>query len=419
MDFELSPVASELRERLLAFMDERVYPAEQVARDQMAASGDPHHHPAVLEELKREARERGLWNLFLPHRTEWTDGLSNTDYAPLAEITGRSPLAPEAINCSAPDTGNMEILTMFGTDEQKERWLQPLLEGEIRSCFAMTEPEVASSDATNIRCRIERQGDEYVINGHKWWTSGAASSRCKVAILMGKTDPEAPTYLQQSMVLVPMDAPGVEVVRNLTVFGYTDREGHCEVRFDDVRVPVSNLLGEEGGGFAIAQARLGPGRIHHCMRCLGAAERALELMCRRVRERTAFGKPIADQGVVQQWIADSRIEIDQARLLTLQAAWLMDTVGNKGARTEISAIKVAAPSTALRVIDWAIQAHGGMGVSGDVPLAAMYAGIRTLRIADGPDEVHRQVIARRELRKYEASTPAADTPTSGDLGVAR
>ena len=419
MDFELSPVAQELRERLLAFMDERVYPAEQVARDQMAASGDPHHHPAVLEELKREARERGLWNLFLPHRTEWTDGLSNTDYAPLAEITGRSPLAPEAINCSAPDTGNMEILTMFGTDEQKERWLQPLLEGEIRSCFAMTEPEVASSDATNIRCRIERQGDEYVINGHKWWTSGAASSRCKVAILMGKTDPEAPTYLQQSMVLVPMDAPGVEVVRNLTVFGYTDREGHCEVRFDDVRVPVSNLLGEEGGGFAIAQARLGPGRIHHCMRCLGAAERALELMCRRVRERTAFGKPIADQGVVQQWIADSRIEIDQARLLTLQAAWLMDTVGNKGARTEISAIKVAAPSTALRVIDRAIQAHGGMGVSGDVPLAAMYAGIRTLRIADGPDEVHRQVIARRELRKHEASTPAADTPTSGDLGVAR
>ncbi|MFN8038809.1 MAG: acyl-CoA dehydrogenase family protein [Acidimicrobiales bacterium] len=419
MDFELSPVARELQERLLAFMDERVYPAEQVARDQMAASGDPHHHPAVLEELKREARERGLWNLFLPHRTEWTEGLSNTDYAPLAEITGRSPLGPEAINCSAPDTGNMEILTMFGTDEQKERWLQPLLEGEIRSCFAMTEPEVASSDATNIRCRIERQGDEYVINGHKWWTSGAASKRCKVAILMGKTDPDAPTYLQQSMVLVPMDTPGVQVVRNLPVFGYTDREGHCEVLFEDVRVPVTNLLGEEGGGFAIAQARLGPGRIHHCMRCLGAAERALELMCRRVRERVAFGKPLADQGVIQQWIADSRIEIDQTRLLTLQAAWLMDTVGNKGARTEISAIKVAAPSTALRVIDRAIQAHGGMGVSGDVPLAAMYAGIRTLRIADGPDEVHRQVIARRELRKYESSTPAADTPTSGDLGVAR
>jgi len=419
MDFELSPVAGELRERLLAFMDERVYPAEQVARDQMAASGDPHHHPAVLEELKQEARERGLWNLFLPHRTEWTEGLSNTDYAPLAEITGRSPLGPEAINCSAPDTGNMEILTMFGTDEQKERWLQPLLEGEIRSCFAMTEPEVASSDATNIRCRIERQGDEYVINGHKWWTSGAASKRCKVAILMGKTDPEAPTYLQQSMVLVPMDTPGVQVVRNLPVFGYTDREGHCEVRFDDVRVPVTNLLGEEGGGFAIAQARLGPGRIHHCMRCLGAAERALELMCRRVRERVAFGKTLADQGVIQQWIADSRIEIDQTRLLTLQAAWLMDTVGNKGARTEISAIKVAAPSTALRVIDRAIQAHGGMGVSNDVPLAAMYAGIRTLRIADGPDEVHRQVIARRELRKYETSTPATDTPTSGDLGVAR
>ncbi len=419
MDFELSPVAKDLQARLLAFMDERVYPAEQVYRDQMAASGDPHHHPPVIEELKREARDRGLWNLFLPHETEWTEGLSNTDYAPLAEITGRSPLAPEAINCSAPDTGNMEILTMFGTPEQKEQWLQPLLEGEIRSCFAMTEPEVASSDATNIRCRIERRGDEYVINGHKWWTSGAASHRCKVAILMGKTDPDAPTYLQQSMVLVPMDTPGVTVVRNLPVFGYTDREGHCEVLFEDVRVPVTNVLGEEGGGFAIAQARLGPGRIHHCMRCLGAAERALELLCRRVRERVAFGKPIADQGVVQQWIADSRLEIDQARLLTLQAAWLMDTVGNKGARTEISAIKVAAPNAALRVIDRAIQAHGGMGVSGDTPLAAMYAGIRTLRIADGPDEVHRQVIARRELRKYESSAPATDAPTSGDLGVSR
>ncbi|MEZ5145060.1 MAG: acyl-CoA dehydrogenase family protein [Acidimicrobiales bacterium] len=419
MDFELSPVAKDLQARLLAFMDERVYPAEQVYRDQMAASGDPHHHPPVIEELKREARDRGLWNLFLPHETEWTEGLSNTDYAPLAEITGRSPLAPEAINCSAPDTGNMEILTMFGTPEQKEQWLQPLLEGEIRSCFAMTEPEVASSDATNIRCRIERRGDEYVINGHKWWTSGAASHRCKVAILMGKTDPDAPTYLQQSMVLVPMDTPGVTVVRNLPVFGYTDREGHCEVLFEDVRVPVTNVLGEEGGGFAIAQARLGPGRIHHCMRCLGAAERALELLCRRVRERVAFGKPIADQGVVQQWIADSRLEIDQARLLTLQAAWLMDTVGNKGARTEISAIKVAAPNAALRVIDRAIQAHGGMGVSGDTPLAAMYAGIRTLRIADGPDEVHRQVIARRELRKYEPSAPATDAPTSGDLGVSR
>ncbi|WP_208027572.1 acyl-CoA dehydrogenase family protein [Rhabdothermincola sediminis] len=419
MDFELSPTAQDLRERLLAFMEERVYPAEAVYREQMAAAGDPHHHPAIIEELKAEARSRGLWNLFLPHKTEWTDGLSNTDYAPLAEITGRSPLAPEALNCSAPDTGNMEILTMFGTPEQKERWLQPLLEGEIRSCFAMTEPEVASSDATNIRCEIRREGDEYVINGHKWWISGAASHRCKVAILMGKTDPEAPIHLQQSMVLVPLDTPGVTIMRNLPVFGYEDREGHCEILFEDVRVPVSNLLGEEGGGFAIAQARLGPGRIHHCMRALGAAERALELMCRRVRDRVAFGKTLAEQGVIQQWIADSRIEIDQARLLTLYAAWLMDTVGNRGARTEISAIKVVAPNVALRVVDRAIQAHGGAGVSNDVPLAAMYAGLRTLRLADGPDEVHRMVIARRELRKYEAGTAPASATTSGDLGVAR
>jgi acyl-CoA dehydrogenase len=419
MDFELSPTAQDLRERLLAFMDEKVYPAEAVYRDQMAAAGDPHHHPAIIEELKADARARGLWNLFLPHKTDWTDGLSNTDYAPLAEITGRSPLAPEALNCSAPDTGNMEILTMFGTPEQKERWLQPLLEGEIRSCFAMTEPEVASSDATNIRCEIRREGDEYVINGHKWWISGAASHRCKVAIVMGKTDPEAPIHLQQSMVLVPLDTPGVTIVRNLPVFGYEDREGHCEILFEDVRVPVSNLLGDEGGGFAIAQARLGPGRIHHCMRALGAAERALELMCRRVRDRVAFGKALAEQGVIQQWIADSRIEIDQARLLTLYAAWLMDTVGNRGARTEISAIKVVAPNVALRVVDRAIQAHGGAGVSNDVPLAAMYAGLRTLRLADGPDEVHRMVIARRELRKYEAGATPAPATTSGDLGVAR
>lgn len=419
MDFELSPTAKELQARLLAFMDECVYPAEPVYRQQMVEAGDPHAHPQIIEDLKAEARSRGLWNLFLPHKTEWTDGLSNTDYAPLAEITGRSGLAPEALNCSAPDTGNMEILTMFGTAEQKERWLQPLLEGEIRSCFAMTEPAVASSDATNIRCEIRREGDEYVINGRKWWTSGAASHRCKVAILMGKTDPEAPTHLQQSMVLVPLDTPGVTIVRNLPVFGYQDREGHCEVLFEDVRVPVTNLLGEEGGGFAIAQARLGPGRIHHCMRCIGAAERALELMCRRVRDRVAFGKTLAEQGVIREWIADSRIELDQARLLTMYAAWLMDTVGNKGARTEISAIKVVAPNVALKVIDRAIQAHGGAGVSDDVPLAAMYAGIRTLRLADGPDEVHRLVIARRELRKYEASSAAADTPTSGDLGVAR
>jgi acyl-CoA dehydrogenase len=418
MDFSFSPEATDLRERLVAFMDERVIPAEAVYREQMAASGDPHFHPPVIEELKAEARTRGLWNLFLPHATEWTAGLSNLDYAPLAEIMGRSHLASEACNCSAPDTGNMEILTMFGTPEQKERWLVPLLEGEIRSCFAMTEPDVASSDATNIQCSIRREGDEYVINGRKWWTSGAASSRCKVAILMGKTDPDAPTHLQQSMVLVPLDTPGVVIERALPVFGYQDREGHCEITFTDVRVPVSNILGEEGGGFAMAQARLGPGRIHHCMRTIGAAERALELMCRRVVDREAFGKPLASQGVIQEWIAESRIEIDQARLLTLYAAWLMDNVGNKAARTEISAIKVVAPNVALRVIDRAIQAHGGGGVSDDFPLAAMYAGIRTLRIADGPDEVHRMVIARRELRRVAEAT-GTDWATSGDLGVAR
>jgi acyl-CoA dehydrogenase len=401
MEFELSPTAEKLRETLLTFMDERVYPAEPVYRDEIRASGDPHHHPQVMEELKAEARARGLWNLFLPHRTQWTEGLSNLDYAPLAEVMGRSPLAPEACNCSAPDTGNMEILTMFGTPEQQERWLHPLLEGEIRSAFAMTEPAVASSDATNISCRIERDGDDYVINGRKWWISGAADARCAVFILMGKTDPDAPTHRQQSMILVPRDTPGVTVMRALPVFGYQDQEGHCEIDFHDVRVPASNLLGEEGGGFAIAQARLGPGRIHHCMRVIGVAERALELMCRRVKSRVAFGKTLAEQGVIQEWIADSRMEIEQARLLTLKAAWLMDTVGNKGARIEISAIKVIVPNMALRVIDRAIQAHGGMGVSDDVPLAAMYAGVRTLRLADGPDEVHRMQVARRELRRYE------------------
>jgi acyl-CoA dehydrogenase len=403
MDFALSPTAQRLQDELLAFMDEWVYPNEAVYREQIESSGDPHLHPPIMEELKAQARARGLWNLFLPHKTEWTDGLSNLDYAPLAEITGRSHLAPEALNCSAPDTGNMEILTQFGTPEQKERWLQPLLEGEIRSCFAMTEPAVASSDATNIECSIRREGDEYVINGRKWWISGAADARCKVAILMGKTDPDAPRHLQQSMVLVPMDSPGLTNVRALPVFGYMDQEGHCELVFEDVRVPTSNVLGEEGGGFAIAQARLGPGRIHHCMRTIGAAERALELMCRRVTQRVAFGKSLAEQGVIQEWIADSRMEIEQARLLTFKAAWLMDTVGNKGARIEISAIKVAVPNMALRVIDRAIQAHGAMGVSADVPLAAMYAGIRTLRLADGPDEVHRMQVARRELRKHVAS----------------
>ncbi len=408
MDFAFSPRSIELQEQLLDFMDRHVYPAEDVYREQMEQSGDPHFHPPVIEVLKAEARRRGLWNLFLPHRTEWTEGLPNLDYAPLAEITGRSiELAPEALNCSAPDTGNMELLTLFGTPEQKERWLHPLLEGEIRSAFAMTEPAVASSDATNIACRIERHGDEYVINGRKWWTSGASSHRCRLLIVMGKTDPDGPRHVQQSMVLVPIDTPGVTVVRSLPVFGYQDREGHAEITFDDVRVPVANLLGDEGGGFAMAQARLGPGRIHHCMRCIGIAERALELMCRRVTGRVAFGKPLAEQGVIQEWIADSRIEIEQARLLTLKAAWLMDTVGNKGAATEVSAIKVVAPNMALRVVDRAIQAHGGGGVSDDFPLAAMWAGLRTLRFADGPDEVHRRQLSRRELRRYqEGARPA-------------
>jgi acyl-CoA dehydrogenase len=402
MDFALSPTAEKSRTDLEGFMDDCVYPSEETYRRQLEESGDPHLHAPVLDDLKVEARKRGLWNLFLPHATEWTDGLSNLDYAPLAEVTGHSHLAPEALNCAAPDTGNMEILTMFGTDAQKERWLRPLLEGEIRSCFAMTEPAVASSDATNIALRIEREGDDYVLNGRKWWISGAARERCKVAIVMGKTNPEAPPHRQQSMILVPMDSPGLTNLRALPVFGYQDNDGHCELVFEDVRVPADNLLGEEGGGFAMAQARLGPGRIHHCMRAIGVAERALEAMCRRVRSRVAFGRPLAEQGVIQEWIADSRIEIEQVRLLTLKAAWLMDNVGNKGARIEISAIKVAAPNMALRVIDRAIQAHGAMGVSEDVPLASMYAHMRTLRLADGPDEVHRMSVARRELRKYES-----------------
>ncbi|MGH9136052.1 MAG: acyl-CoA dehydrogenase family protein [Acidimicrobiales bacterium] len=405
MDFSLSPKCEELRGRLLAFMDEAVYPSEPVFAEQMATSGDPHHHPKVMEELKAEARSRGLWNLFLPHQTQWTDGLSNLDYAPLAEVMGRSPIASEACNCSAPDTGNMEILTMFGTAEQQERWLHPLLEGEIRSCFAMTEPAVASSDATNIATSIERHDDEWVINGHKWFISGAASERCTIAIVMGKTDPDGPPHLQQSMVLVPTDTPGLQVLRNMEVFGYTDPEGHVEMVFDDVRVPADNLLGPEHGGFQIAQARLGPGRIHHCMRTIGAAERALELLCRRVQGRQAFGKRLADQGVIQEWIADARIDIDQSRLYTLYAAWLMGTAGNKAARTEIAGIKVAVPRLALRIIDHAIQAHGAAGVSQDTPLARMYAWIRCLRLADGPDEVHRMTIARRELRKHEAPAP--------------
>jgi acyl-CoA dehydrogenase len=400
MDFELSSQATELRERLLDFMDSHVYPAEAVYEEQLRASGDPHFHPPVMEELKEEARRRGLWNLFLPHETEWGGGLSNLDYAPLAEVTGRSAIAPEAVNCSAPDTGNMEILTMFGTDEQKERWLRPLLDGEIRSCFAMTEPDVASSDATNIECRIETDGDDYVINGRKWWISGAGSARCKVSIVMGKTNLDAPPHQQQSMVLVPMDTAGVTVVRDLLVFGYNDPEGHCEVRFEDVRVPCVNLLGEEGRGFAIAQARLGPGRIHHCMRSVGAAERAFELMCRRAHERTPFGRPLAEQGVIREWVADSRIEIEQTRLLTLNTAWMMDRYDNKVARHLISAIKIAAPNMALRVIDRAIQVHGGGGISQDFPLARMYSWQRALRFADGPDEVHRRALGRMELARF-------------------
>jgi acyl-CoA dehydrogenase len=333
--------------------------------------------------------------------TPWTpEPLTNLDYAYLAEITGRSHLAPEALNCSAPDTGNMEVLALFGTEAQKEEWLVPLLEGRIRSAFAMTEPDVASSDATNIQLSIRREGDEYVLNGRKWWISGAASHRCAVYIVMGKTDPEAPRHQQQSMILVPADTPGLTNVRPLPVFGYQDREGHCELRFEDVRVPVSNLIGEEGSGFAIAQARLGPGRIHHCMRCIGVAERALEAMCRRVLDRVAFGRPLAEQGVIREWIADSRLEIEQARLLTLKAAHLMDTVGHQGAAIEISGIKVVAPNTALRVVDRAIQAHGAGGVSDDFPLARMWAGLRTLRFADGPDEVHRRQVARQELGRY-------------------
>jgi acyl-CoA dehydrogenase len=410
MDFELSDRCKELRERLLAFMDEHVYPAEAVYHEQLLASGDPHSHPPVMEELKERARDLGLWNLFLPEPADEVDapGLSNVDYAPLAEIMGRSHIASEACNCAAPDTGNMEVLNLFGTPEQKERWLRPLLDGDIRSAFVMTEPEVASSDATNIELRIDRDGDEYVLNGHKWWASGALRERCKVFIVMGKTDPDGPPFKQQSMILVPRDTPGVTIVRNLPVFGYVDQEGHAEIVFEDARVPATNLISEEGHGFLIAQARLGPGRIHHCMRCIGAAERALELMCLRASQRVTFGQPVAERANIQDWIAESRIEIDMARLLTLNAAWLMDTVGNKHARTEISAIKVAAPDVALRVVDRAIQVHGGGGVSDDFPLATMYAHLRTLRLADGPDEVHKRSIARRELRRV--ATPEAVAP---------
>lgn len=400
MEFGQSKRVEELIEQLNAFMDAHVYPNESVLEQQMS-EGDRWTQPQIIEDLKVKARAEGLWNLFLPRADEGA-GLTNLEYAPLAEITGRSlHLAPEALNCSAPDTGNMEVFHDFGSDEQKDRWMVPLLAGEIRSCFGMTEPDVASSDATNIETSIVREGDEYVINGRKWWTSGAMHPNCKVMILMGKTDPEASRHLQQSQIAVPMDTPGVEVLRPLSVFGYDDApHGHAEVLLTDVRVPVSSLIGEEGGGFAIAQARLGPGRIHHTMRLIGMAERALEMMCKRAHERTAFGSTLAEKGVVREWIADSRIEIEQSRLLVMKTAWLMDTVGNKGAAMEISAIKVGVPNMALRVIDRAIQTHGGGGLSQDFPLASMYAQARTLRFADGPDEVHRRQLARRELRKY-------------------
>jgi acyl-CoA dehydrogenase len=399
MDFQPSERCQDFKERLTAFMDQHVYPAETVYERQLRDSGDPHHQPQIMEELKTRAREANLWNMFLPD-AEHGAGLSNSDYAPLAEILGTSHIASEVFNCSAPDTGNMEVLHQFATDEQKDRWLRPLLEGEIRSAFAMTEPDVASSDATNISLRIERDGEEYVLNGRKWWTSGALHPHCRIMIVMGKTKPDGPRHSQQSQILVPLDTPGVTLVRGLPVFGYQDQEGHAEVAFEDVRVPASNLIAGEGDGFMIAQARLGPGRIHHCMRSLGAAERALEAMCRRAVSRVTFGQPIASRGNVQDWIAESRIEIEMARLLVLKAAWLMDTVGNRHARTEIAAIKVAAPTIALKVIDRAIQVHGGAGVSDDFTLAWAYAHLRTLRLADGPDEVHKMSIARRELAPY-------------------
>ncbi|MGI8796752.1 MAG: acyl-CoA dehydrogenase family protein [Acidimicrobiia bacterium] len=401
MEFEYSSRSLELQEKLGDFIRTHVDLAGPAYQEQVAASGDPHFHPPVMEELKAEARKRGLWNLFLPNE-KWGAGLSNLDYAPLCEMMGKSLLTGEATNCAAPDTGNMEILAEFGTPEQQDEWLVPLLNGEIRSCFAMTEPWVASSDATNIQSRIEPDGDHYIVNAHKWWTSGAASDRCKVAVLLGVSNPDADPYHRHSMILVPFDAPGVKVVRTLPVFGHDAGGGHCETLYQDVRLPASSLLGEEGGGFSIAQARLGPGRIHHCMRTIGAAERALELLCDRLLNRVAFGKPLAEQGVWQERIANARIDIDQARLYTFYAAWLMDTQGNKAARTEIAGIKVAVPLMALRVIDDAIQGFGAAGVSQDTPLAQMYAGIRTLRLADGPDEVHRRTIAQRELRKHRA-----------------
>jgi len=399
MDFNHSPRSLELQEALSAFMDSHIYPSESLYREQTASQDDPHVMPPIMSELKTEARSRGLWNLFMTDE-RWGPGLGNLDYAPLAEIMGRSLIASEATNCSAPDTGNMEILAEFGTPAQQEQWLKPLLDGEMRSGFGMTEPDVASSDPTNLASIIDKDGDEYVINGRKWWTSGAADPRCKIILFLGRSNPEADKYLQHSLVLIPIDTPGVTVVRSLPVLGRDEGHGHCEISFEDVRVPTDNLLGQQGGGFLIGQARLGPGRIHHCMRAIGMAERALELMCRRAQSRTAFGMPLSKQGVIRDWIAESRIRIEQARLLTLKAAWMMDTVGKGAARTEISAIKVAAAELATWVIDRAIQVHGGAGVSDDFPLAAMYAYARTLHIVDGADEVHKMVIAREELARW-------------------
>ena len=399
MNFDYSPTVRDLQQRVSAFMREHVYASEALYVEALGSDESRWRIPPVMEELKQRARDAGLWNLFLPD-SEYGAGLGNLEYAPLAEIMGRSPIAPEVFNCSAPDTGNMEVLVRYGSEEHKRTWLEPLLRGEIRSAFAMTEPEVASSDATNIQSTIVRDGDEYVLNGRKWWTSGAMDPRCRVLIFMGRSNPDAERHQQQSMILVPMDAPGVSVLRPVTVFGYDDApHGHAEMQFDDVRVPVSNLLLGEGRGFEIAQGRLGPGRIHHCMRLIGMAERALEAMCKRADERVAFGRPLAAQGVVREAIADSRMDIEQARLLTLKAADMMDKAGNKVARAEIAMIKVVAPTMALRVIDRAVQVHGGAGVSGDFGLAAAWAGARTLRLADGPDEVHRAMLAKLEMAR--------------------
>jgi len=400
MDFAPSPTAIELTEKMRSFLRSDILPAEaeyEAWRAERRGTPAEHDLPPQVEELKVKARTLGLWNLFLPA----VSGLSNVDYAQIAEVSGWSPLlAPEVINCGAPDTGNMETLHLFGTEAQKDQWLAPLLEGEIRSAFAMTEPAVASSDATNIETSIRREGDEYVINGRKWWISGSADERCRVFIVMGKTDPDGPRHTQQSMVLVPRDTPGLTITRHLPVFGYQDQHGHSELSFTDVRVPVTNLLGEEGGGFAIAQARLGPGRIHHCMRLIGMAERAVDLMVRRAKDRVAFGRPLAEQGVVREQIANSRLEIEQARLLVLKTAWLIDNHGSRGAATEIAGIKVIVPRMACTIIDRAIQLHGGAGVSDDTPLAYFYASARTLRLADGPDEVHLRTVARQELDRH-------------------